>query len=104
MNGVCFFIGHRDFPQSLQTVLDHIVEQVVLERDIKRFVVGQYGNFDQCALSSVLRLKQKHLNVEVFILLAYYPIDREVAHPTGVDGTYYPADPPFGLLVFCRTA
>lgn len=90
MCGTCFFIGHRDSPYALQKKLDEVVKEASREYGITRFVVGCRGNFDRWALSSIMKVKKKAPNIEVFILLAYHPADHVPTYPNGVDGGYYP--------------
>lgn len=49
----CFFIGHRDAPDSLLPFLITEVERQVTECHVREFVVGHYGNFDALAARAV---------------------------------------------------
>ena len=42
----CFFIGHRDTPESVRPLLDETVERHIAEYGVTDFVVGHYGRFD----------------------------------------------------------
>lgn len=42
----CFFIGHREAPQSLLPKLREAVEEEIISQQMLHFVVGHYGNFD----------------------------------------------------------
>ena len=53
MEKTCFFIGHRDAPDSLASELDALVERHITEYGVGEFVVGRYGGFDALAASAV---------------------------------------------------
>lgn len=45
----CFFIGHREAPDSLLPQLSAAVERHIMELGVTEFVVGSYGWFDSMA-------------------------------------------------------
>lgn len=87
---LCFFIGHRDAPESIRPGLEQEVERHILELGVTEFVVGHYGNFDRMAANAVLRVKKHYPSVRLTMLLPYHPAERAVALPEGYDGSYYP--------------
>ena len=46
MSKTCFFIGHRDAPDSLLPELIRQAERHVTEYGVREFTVGRYGRFD----------------------------------------------------------
>lgn len=87
----CFFIGHRDAPESIIPILSAEVERHIVEYGISTFVVGRYGRFDSLAARTVIAAKAKHPNVMLALLLPYHPAERPVDIPTGFDETIYPS-------------
>lgn len=85
----CFFIGHRDAPDSIRPKLDRAIAQCI-ERGITAFIVGQYGNFDRLAARALEEAKKSHPDITLLLLIPYHPAERSVAPPVGFDGTYYP--------------
>lgn len=85
----CFFIGHREAPESIYLELSQIVEQLI-EQGVTDFYVGHYGNFDRLAARAVIAAKQRHPEVRLTMLLPYHPAEREVILPSGFDGSLYP--------------
>ena len=83
----CFFIGHRDTPESVRPLLDEAVERHIAEYGVTDFVVGHYGRFDDMAAGAVRRAKERHPEVTLTLLLPYYPFDHDTS---GYDSTYYP--------------
>ena len=49
----CFFIGHREAPESIYPELAQTVEQLI-EQGVTDFYVGHYGNFDRLAARAVI--------------------------------------------------
>lgn len=90
MGHTCFFIGHRETSDSIFPALLQAVERHITEYGVTEFVVGHYGNFDRLAARAVLKAKERHPQVTLFLLLPYHPADRPIPAPEGFDGTFYP--------------
>ena len=86
----CFFIGHRETSDSIFPALVQAVERHITEYGVTEFIVGHYGNFDRLAARAVLKAKEHHPQVTLFLLLPYHPADRPIPAPEGFDGTFYP--------------
>ena len=67
----CFFIGHRDAPDSILPSLSAAIETRIVEDGVDQFVVGNYGRFDLLAAQAVR---------------AYHPAERSFT-PAGFDGS-----------------
>lgn len=85
----CFFIGHREAPESIYPELARTVEQLI-GQGVTDFYVGHYGNFDRLAAQAVIVAKQQHSEVRLTMLLPYHPAERKVILPAGFDGSLYP--------------
>ena len=85
----CFFIGHREAPESIYPELAQTVEQLI-EQGVTEFYVGHYGNFDRLTARAVIAAKQQHPEVRLTMLLPYHPAERKVILPAGFDGSLYP--------------
>ena len=86
----CFFIGHREAPDSLLPQLFAAVERHIIELGVTEFVVGSYGWFDSMAARTVRATKKNYPEVTLTLLLHYHPYDRPIPTPDGFDGTFYP--------------
>ncbi len=86
----CFFIGHRDAPDSVAAALAAAVERHFVEYGVTEFVVGHYGNFDRLAVAAVIDAKQFYPQIALTLLLPYHPAVRPFKTPRGFDGTCYP--------------
>ena len=56
----CFFIGHRDTPDSILPSLSAAIEKRITEDGVDQFVVGHYGKFDSLAAQAVRKAKNQH--------------------------------------------
>lgn len=86
----CFFIGHREAPDSLLPILDAEVERHITEFNVMDFVVGRYGRFDSMAARCVKAAKKRHPEVTLTLLLPYHPYDQPIPTQSGYDATFYP--------------
>lgn len=87
----CFFIGHRDTPETVKPVLQAAVEQHIVEYGVTEFLVGRYGVFDRMAAECVIAAKKQYPQVVLTLLLPYHPGERKVTLPIGFDGSLYPS-------------
>ena len=85
----CFFIGHRDAPESIYDRLVQAVERHISEYGVTDFVVGRYGNFDRLAARAVVEAKQHHSEVTLTLLMPYYRTDADPL-PDGFNGSLFP--------------
>ena len=86
----CFFLGHRDAPESIREALDNAIERHITEYGVTEFFVGHYGRFDRMAQTALVRAKAHHPEISVRLLIPYHPTERPVSAPEGFDGTFYP--------------
>ena len=86
----CFFIGHRDTPETVKSALQEAVVQHIVEYGVTEFLVGSYGAFDRMAAECVIAAKKQHPHVVLTLLLPYHPGERKVTLPIGFDGSLYP--------------
>ena len=86
----CFFIGHREAPDTLLDELSAEVERHITEYGVTEFVVGKYGRFDALAAKCVKASKKRQPEVTLTLLLPYHPYERPTPTPPGFDGTFYP--------------
>ncbi len=70
---VCTFFGHRECPESIQPVLYHTLEELILTRNADLFYVGNQGQFDGYARSALRKLSKKYPHIHYAVVLAYMP-------------------------------
>ncbi len=88
----CFFIGHRDTPETLRSALTAEIERHITEYGVTEFLVGYHGAFDRMAAGELAKAKKRHPQVTLTLLLCYHPGEKPVELPEGFDGSLYPPD------------
>ena len=86
----CFFIGHREADERLLPRLELVIDRLIKEENVRYFYVGGYGGFDRLAAAAVRRMKQKHPDITLMLVLPYHPAERPTEAPDAFDGTYHP--------------
>ena len=86
----CFFIGHRDAPDSLADKLDAAIEEHIFNFGVGAFVVGNYGNFDRMSQRALMRAKKRRPDIVIRMAVPYHPALVRVELPEGFDGIYFP--------------
>ena len=86
----CFFIGHRNAPESIYPNIVSTIEKLIVENDVKEFVVGNYGMFDSMVIRALQQLKTKHPDIVLLLLTPYHPSVKTVIKPQNFDEIYYP--------------
>ena len=86
----CFFIGHRDAPESLCPLLAEAVERHITQYGVSEYIVGHYGHFDAMAAQAVREAKRRHPEVTLTLLIPYYPFWGLPQLTKDYDATFYP--------------
>lgn len=99
MAKICTFFGHRNAPDSLSFSLEQEVLRLINDEDVDTFYIGQHGNFDRMATAVVLKLKKTHPQLQLYKILAYLPVERDIQDNTHID-TILPEGIELGLPKF----
>ena len=86
----CFFIGHRNAPESIYPNIVSTIEKLIVENGVKEFIVGNYGMFDSMVIRALQQTKIKYPNIVLLLLTPYHPSAKKVMKPEGFDDIYYP--------------
>lgn len=86
----CFLFGHADCPDGVLPQIEEAVERHYLENGVRFYYVGNRGRFDALAATAVARVKKRHRDIQLHLVLAYHPSERTVDLWGGFDGSYYP--------------
>ena len=68
---VCCFFGHRNAPDSIKTLLEKEIENLIISGIADSFYVGNQGNFDLMVYKCLKELSKKYPNIRFKVLLAY---------------------------------
>lgn len=88
----CFLIGHRDAPEEIGSRLAEAIERHIAVYGVTVFVVGHYGAFDRMAAHAVRNAKARHPDVQLVLLLPYFPYEHMDEIKDEYDGSYYPPE------------
>lgn len=86
----CFFIGHRDTPDSVRPLLANAIERHIVQYKVDDFVVGIYGSFDRLAAEALKEAKKRYPEIRLTLLLAYYNPLKPIILPEHFDNSLYP--------------
>ena len=70
---VCAFFGHRDAPIEIRNKIKETVINLIEEKDVTKFYVGNNGNFDRMALSVLKELSVMYPQIDYYVVYAYLP-------------------------------
>ena len=69
----CTFFGHRDCPDFVKHKLLAAIENLIAEKHVTTFYVGNHGNFDRLVTSLLRDLAVLHPDIKYYVVLAYLP-------------------------------
>ena len=87
----CTFFGHRDCPAALRPALYNAVLDLIEQKGVNHFYVGNQGAFDSLVYSVLAEIKEAHPQVHFDVVLAYLPAegtDNRLSHslfPQGIE-------------------
>ena len=87
MDKSCCFFGHRDTPSSVRPKLTDVIMDLIEERGVIDFYVGNQGSFDSLVLSVLKELAVSYPQIRYTVVLAYLPDDKSGIEETN---TLYP--------------
>ena len=87
---ICTFFGHRDVSRETEEPLTKIIIDLIENRGVKKFYVGNEGGFDRMVRSKLREIKKKYPQIEYAVVLAYVPTRRD-EHEDYSD-TLFPSD------------
>ena len=82
--------GHADCPDCIMSKIESAIEEQYMRHGIGQFYVGNRGRFDSLAAAAAKRVKHRHSDINLHLVLAYHPAEREVDLTEVFDNSYYP--------------
>ncbi len=79
----CTFFGHRDAPIVIKTQLKKVLTDLIENREMCNFYIGNHGSFDSMVLNVLTELKQTYTHINFAVVLAYLTDEKE-----GCDSVY----------------
>ena len=72
----CTFFGHRECPDTIKPKLREILVDLIVNRGVDMFYVGNQGQFDAIVRSSLRELQKEYPQMGYAVVLAYMPGER----------------------------
>ena len=72
---VCTFFGHRDTPKKIEPILKSTLIDLIENKKVDLFYIGNQGNFDYMVRKKLKELKHIYKNISYIIVLAYMPTE-----------------------------
>ncbi len=86
----CTFFGHRDTPETIKPKLRETLIELIEEKGIDTFYVGDKGAFDLMARSVLRELSDLYPQIRYSIVLAYLPQKRDEFDTRDFSDTIFP--------------
>ena len=67
----CTFFGHRDTSWEIEEKLNEVLIDLIINKGVNHFLVGNQGNFDRIVISSLKKIKKAQPNIAFEVVLAY---------------------------------
>ena len=74
---VCTFFGHRYFDETYIPKLKETIEDLIINKNVNKFYVGNNGQFDVAVEKLLGELEEKYPHIKYYIVLAYLPRELE---------------------------
>ena len=78
----CTFLGHRQCPDEIKSVLYCQIESLIVDHGVTLFYVGNQGRFDTVARIVLREMVEKYPFVNYAVILAYLPKDTNYLEKT----------------------
>ena len=72
----CTFFGHRECPDTIKPKLREILVDLIVNRGVDMFYVGNQGQFDAIVRSTLRDLQKEYPQANYAVVLAYMPGER----------------------------
>ncbi len=86
----CCFFGHRDTPEIVSEKLNSTIIDLIENKNVTHFLVGNQGNFDIMARNALKNIKEDYPHIQYEIVLAYLPSSKPNDNSFDYSVTIYP--------------
>ena len=77
---ICTFFGHKDTPESTKEALKSVLINLIENKGVNLFYVGNHGNFDRMTLEVLKELTKCYSHIKYYVVLAYFPKNKSEEH------------------------
>ncbi len=89
---ICTFFGHRDTPKEIEPILRSTLVDLIENKGVDRFYVGNNGSFDFMVRKTLINLKQEYEHIDYAVVLPYMPSERKKDEHENYGDTLFPAE------------
>lgn len=86
----CTFIGHKDTPQEIEPILKSTLTDLIENKNVTTFYLGNHGRFDSMVRRTLKSLKNHYSNIDYSVVLAYLPGKKDEYGFDDFSDTIYP--------------
>jgi len=86
----CTFFGHREVPSTIKPLLEKEIRRLIESEGYNEFLVGNQGQFDAMAYSTLKHLQTDYPQIRFCVVLAYMPSERNGHELIDCADTIYP--------------
>ena len=84
------FFGHRDAPHTIAPDLRTAIIDLIENKGVDLFYVGNQGAFDGAVIKTLRLLRDEYPHIKYYVVLAYIPHKKEKFAPLEEESTLYP--------------
>lgn len=90
----CTFFGHSDCPDNIESALRECIVDLIKNKEVGLFLVGNEGKFDKLVQRILWELKQQDYKFDYYVVTAYFQMLKkdDVASSVYKHPTMMPAD------------
>ena len=78
----CTFFGHRDTPKEIEPSLRAVLTELVEQKGVTQFYVGNQGGFDHMVEAVLAHLQNQYPHICSTVVLAYLPKEKNNSENT----------------------
>jgi len=86
----CTFFGHKDTPKEIEPALRSPLIDLIENKNVDLFFVGNQGSFDNTVRNNLKLLKSCYPHIDYAVVLAYMPVQRDELGHEDYSDTIYP--------------
>ena len=87
---VCVFFGHRNTTDEVVPVLENTLRDLIENRGVDTFYVGDKGNFDRMVLRALRKMKEEYAHISYALVPAYQPTVKNEYDTTDYSEAIFP--------------
>ena len=85
----CTFFGHSNAPEEIEESLMHILIDLIENKNVTKFYVGNHGHFDYIDRKCLTELKKRYC-IDFTVVLAYLPVKKYEIENMSAINTLFP--------------